>query len=964
MKRIKDFTPYINILPYSSEIFGVYQPLLGWRSKRIEKRIVDGYRNDKHRLFRILRSNFRGNFQASTNEDGSLKKIESVKPASFQAAFQVPTSSYILESIIKKMPPSSAYRDEIWNDLIQKEKLQETLDTVVVPKCMEWYKESKEPSKRKGSDLKNSNQMIAEQLNKESSLAGYLIHLKENQHYDVLKELFYKYVYSDDNSSNIKTSLPKLALMKYSDPLELFDPFKDIDRVGLSPIGIVHLFREYFFELDSFLGPPVSHVWLSPGATVELIEISTRKTIVEKTLETTLETILKTEKSTTEEDELSDAVKDSNQSDTKFGMNANVEQGWIGGSASASANFSMGTTQNKARETTHKHMRQQTEKLSTEIRKNYKSTFKTITETTDTSSKRYVLANSTPELINYELRRKFRQVAVQVQDIGTYLCWQTYVDDPGKQLGISKLVHIAKTPEVQDAPDSDSIPMPQNISTEIAITIPFSPATEDTVPEDDMDEVYKDLGNSAGGFPYAEEINKDTNEGADEKIYIDFGPFGGSCEQPGYQLSDIQFDYKGNHVILSLRTVDGKELKDNDFSPLEVAQGKIKFHVHVNEIDFKNVDPMVVAAKVIWEPTKVLIDQITEKNTQKVTEFKEKRKYEYQKAFVDAARERIEKASNIKTRLFEELREEERIVVYRKLIQEMLTNKIGMPDERTHHVVSELLNTIFDVDKMLYFVAPEWWQPRLHRSHQGLGGIHKIDSTASPPSPGNLHDVLEGVKNQIFFTPQLFFTEDKQIATTDIVSWGGINEGRRDNYYITENSEPAKFGSSLGWLLQLDGDNLRNAFLNAPWVKAVIPIRPGKEKAAMNWLQRVGVEGTNGLEDQYIASPEELAEIPHTGQYVTIKDAINHLCELVAKKHEDSLKVDKYPKDEINDDNKVDATPIDRVYEHGFYPLQGGFRANVGQDQFDVFDQWIEILPTDQVVPVEVRYDPKTGRQI
>jgi hypothetical protein len=33
-------------------------------------------------------------------------------------------------------------------------------------------------------------------------------------------------------------------------------------------------------------------------------------------------------------------------------------------------------------------------------------------------------------------------------------------------------------------------------------------------------------------------------------------------------------------------------------------------------------------------------------------------------------------------------------------------------------------------------------------------------------------------------------------------------------------------------------------------------------------------------------------------------------------------------------------------------------------DSFEVFDQWIEVLPTDQVVPVVVTYDPKTGRQI
>jgi hypothetical protein len=43
--------------------------------------------------------------------------------------------------------------------------------------------------------------------------------------------------------------------------------------------------------------------------------------------------------------------------------------------------------------------------------------------------------------------------------------------------------------------------------------------------------------------------------------------------------------------------------------------------------------------------------------------------------------------------------------------------------------------------------------------------------------------------------------------------------------------------------------------------------------------------------------------------------------------------------------------------------LQDGFRANV-QAHYEVFDQWLEILPTDQVVPVAVEYDPKTGRQL
>jgi len=54
---------------------------------------------------------------------------------------------------------------------------------------------------------------------------------------------------------------------------------------------------------------------------------------------------------------------------------------------------------------------------------------------------------------------------------------------------------------------------------------------------------------------------------------------------------------------------------------------------------------------------------------------------------------------------------------------------------------------------------------------------------------------------------------------------------------------------------------------------------------------------------------------------------------------------------------------INIVTRSGSNRLQGGFRANV-QKNYEIFDQWLEILPTDQVVPVEVKYDPKTGRQV
>ncbi len=933
-KRISDLTPYTNILPYASEIFGVYQPLIGWRSKRQVERMQRGFTVDLARARNGLLSRFVADVDASLAREGRMLEIAHLGVGAV-APRQVKSTQTILGDRIGALLPPRERIDEAAWDVIDERRLTEMLQREVLPQVQTWLGEQQ--SNRGG----NATAMAAEQLGRESSMAGLLLHLKKTRQFDALEGMFFK---SDLDLARLQ------AFALFRNPLDVIDPTKEIDRATLSPIGVVHLFRQYFFEFDTFLGSPVGHVWLSPGSMVELVEVSTRRTLVEKTLEQSLETTLKTEKSLTEEDEISDAVKEENRSETKFGMNATVNQGWIGGSATASASLNLDSTQTKAREHTHRQMRQQTEKLSTEIRRNVKSTFRTVTETTDMSSKRYVLNNTTGALINYELRRKMRQVGVQVQDIGTYLCWQTFVDDPGRNLGVAKLVHIAKDPELGAIAPPESVPRPGMHATQLTIDIPFVPATEDTEPDEDMDEAYRD----------GEEVNTDTNEGDPERVKWQFGGFKSVCDIAGYTFKDVEFDFGGQDVRLDITDVDA------------TSPGAVGFGIQVRHINFRNNPNVRVIAKVNWQPSDAMVAEVESKNQAAVSKFKEETRRAHQKAYLDAARDRINKASRIERRKFDELREEERIIVYRALIQDMLTRGVPMPDDRTRHVVAELLNTIFDIDKMLYFVAPEWWRPRLHQSHQALGAPPTPASIGGAvKKPTTVHGSLkaQAVSNKVsgITISQMMKAkqqEDTSIPASSVVSWGGVGENRADNYYITEESAPAPLGASLGWLLQLDGDNMRNAFLNAPWVKAVIPIRPGQERAAMNWLQATHVEGADGLDQAYVAPVGELAEIPHAGPVATVLDAINYLCDKVAAKHQDATKVGQYPPEEINDDNKVSATPVDKVFEHGFYPLQGGFRAQPGGQAFEVFDQWIEILPTDQVVPVEVTYDPKTGRQV
>ncbi len=953
VRRIADLTEYTSVLPYASEMFGTYQPLIGWKSKRIEERFAQGFKNDKPFLLDKLKREFASLVSIKYKENNQLD-IQ-ISPGVLEAGRLRSFDSVVLEQVSSKLPVYSGYNPSVWDAIITEENLDKILKKPVTEFYSRAYAELLKSDSRTfstasrarsavGTSAANSAAAAFEhQLQYESSVAGTLLFLKKEKSHKALKEIFYS---STNNTEQARTLIRMLTGADSSDAYVGLTNLNPGDRdhlksVALSPISVVHLFRQYFFELDTFLGPPESHVWLSPGSSVELIEIHTRRSTVERTLETELEILTKAEKTTTDQDEISEAVKEDNEQDIKFGASVTASYASI----EATSSFDYNTSQRTAREITHRRMRQQTEKLSSEIRKNFRSLFKTVTEVTDISSTRHVLANTTNALINYELRRKMRQVGVQVQDIGTYLCWQTYVDDPGKALGLAKLIHIAKPAELDSIPHPEEIPLLQPFQEEKIITIPFI-SIEGT-------------GADNEGEVYVDGVEAEDSEwfGNLEKIQSNF-PQEFVCPRANYELTNVEFDPQGKPVSVS-RTGDITNSNDRG-----------SFELHLVSADFQGQNSIQIKLILHWSPKAEANNAIVQENDKNIASFKAQEKAAYEKAYVETVKERINIMSKITSRNTDELREEERIVVYRKLIQDMLLNGVSLPDDRTRHVVAELINSIFDVEKMLYFVAPEWWRPRLHRSRQQLQETPERNIPTPPVLVGGSSSTVlqKGLMKRMHTAAS---NANSKILSSSSVAWGGVNDAERDNYYITQESEPAKLGSSLGWLLQLDGDNRRNAFLNAPWVKAVMPIRPGKEEAAINWLK--GVEGMNGITDDVVyhsnnSNERDINGNPLDGQKFI--DVLVDLAKKIKEKHLQGIETGKYPKlDEVSDpglvdeENTVTATPIDRVYEHGFFPLEGSFRANVGKN-YEIFDQWIEILPTDQTVPVEVAYDPKTGRQV
>ncbi|EEM14020.1 MULTISPECIES: hypothetical protein [Bacillus] len=919
IKRITDLFAYKSVLPYASELFGVYHSLIGWNSKRKHDRIKKNTDNDYKSLFSRLGPYLEDDITIDFNDDCTIS-APNLGPAGFAGPKLIPQDSIVLQQISQilqdfgKIPVT----EDDWQRLVNNDLLSEILRT----KVLEHYNEisigcceqneivpieentDTEDFLLPFEKLQHCKEEVRSGITNEAKIAGVIKELVANGRVNELNNIFFDKMAVDSRHSFLQALNRKD--IGFTDPYLTFDPRKDVKDATLSPLGMVHLFRQYFFELDTFLGTPTSHVWLSPGSTVELIEVSTRKTTTERTIETLIEKTKKIETAKTDQDDISEAVKEENKEDLKLGFTTTVNQSWGTGDASATASLNMDKTQQLSRETTHKRMRTQSEKLSSEIRENYKTTFKTVTEVTDTSSKRHILANNTEKLINYELRRKMRQVGVQVQDVGTYLCWETFVDNPGEDLGLADLVHYAQPTDLVQVPDQTEIPIPpdQVIPCKTNATWNFG---DDTRMYGFVTLTTIDPPPAPEGFEVV----------VDDRII------------PAAQITASGKDFEGAWRF-GARFTDNKRIEVGVIT----EPGGLKF----NRVDF------VVGFTLTYTVTEAKRREIGDANKEKKRAGETANKENIRKskeAFYKAVKERVEFARDIHKRKFEELREEERIIIYRQLISSLMTNDHYInATNSSRHVLSELINSIFDIDKMLYFVAPEWWKPRTYKREVNI----------------------QEIKRQL---------------NDNLVTWSE-SPVRLDNYLITEKSNPAPMGSSLGWLLQLDGDNLRNAFLNAPWVKAIIPIRPGKEQAALNWLQNTNIEGVDGLNAEYLASDDELNQIKtnlglEPEETVTIKNAIDFLCMQVAEKHEESNQVQTFPETEVNDDNKVTSTPVEKVFEHGFYPLQGGFRVdpndlnrdpNNKDKNFQVFDQWIEVLPTDQVVPVEVAYNPITGRQI
>lgn len=910
--------------PYGSELFGVYQTLLGWRGGRSRRWFLGGYARERRALRDAILRRIEPAIDARPNSDHILEAIGRIGIG--MPSERMLLGSRLVEALAGTLPTDGFFGDPaFWREALSDDVLARALDREVRKAAEEMLARplgskaamgaiGADPALAAGNPLAERSRQVVDFLAYESRVAGRLRLLRDAGAAGELRQMLVNRATQGDR---VGIAAQMLAI---DDVFAHLEPEGIVSRTVLSPIGVIHLFRQYFFELDTFLGSPCGHVWVAPGTTVELIEVNSRRTLTEMAIdESALSRLERFGESFSLED-LHEAVTRSNQQDLSFGASVSGSHSWIVGSVQASASMNYHQTQSDSRLTARDVMRRKTERIASLMERSVHTVFRTVTEKSEVSSKRYVLSNPTSELINYELRRKMRRVALQVQDVGSYLSWQSFVDDPGHELGVATLVHIAEPPNLGAIAHPELIIPKGPMTTQEAVMLPYQPITAD---DGDKDDETWDFG---------EETSWDSAFDAIETITWQF-PQRFRAPAADYRLAAVKPTPLGDARI---RRPDPKDFVEND--------GYWEFTLYLDHAHFHGAQAIGVQLELTWESREDL-EKIRQENDKRMNTFIASQKRAYEEAYVKAARERIEAASKIAPRRYEDLRQEERVAVFRRLVRSLAPGqpqddemtlsgrRFSYPEmsDATRHAWSEVLNRMFDLEKMLYFVAPEWWKPRAH-SQLAMGSEEPLlDADGNAVLDANHNVVMQSVRH----TP---------VPDRNLVSWGGGGEDGRPNYLLTENAAPARLGSSLGWLLQLDGDAMRNAFLNAPWVKAVVPIRPGAELDAIAWLKAVA-EGAEGL------TP-------------ALESELRALAIKIADKHRKAVAVADMP-DPTEPDRTVAATPVDRVFEFGFDPMQGGFRAqSIEGREFELVDQWIEVVPTDQVAAVAVRYDPVTGRQL
>jgi len=220
-QRLSDLIDYTTVLPYASELFGIYQPLLGWKSQRLADRFQKGFANDKRSILDDLSKHFAAQVEVDYRDDCQVEVR--MRPGALARGNIKSFKSLLLKNISRDLPPYENYEPEIWSRLITSEKVEAIIKERVIPEYTTVYQQrckqlglSKEvegsprlstispeieeavprftvggPALSPEFKKKVLRNAIDDRLRYESSMAGTILFLTEHHLHQELSKIFY-----------------------------------------------------------------------------------------------------------------------------------------------------------------------------------------------------------------------------------------------------------------------------------------------------------------------------------------------------------------------------------------------------------------------------------------------------------------------------------------------------------------------------------------------------------------------------------------------------------------------------------------------------------------------------------------------------------------------------------------------------------------------------------------------------
>ena len=264
------------------------------------------------------------------------------------------------------------------------------------------------------------------------------------------------------------------------------------NMMKVEPIGFLHLEKLNFTPVGYVLGELVYSLPLTPGETVRVThrEWTRTESEYEKIIEESLESY--TEESLTEKTELTNSSEDEQKHSLAFNAGVKVSGGFGPVTLSSEVGFNVNSSETNSRKFSSKNSREVTQKASSRVKKEQKTTFR-VTTTTEVEDISYrEIKNDSDQVVRWDFNRLMKKWSIELYRFDVRMTYDIVIPEPASYL-MRKFIKLNRLRnDLEQAfslsitPNSVNRYNWQNISAQYGVAIDAPPAETTAVVVNDF----------------------------------------------------------------------------------------------------------------------------------------------------------------------------------------------------------------------------------------------------------------------------------------------------------------------------------------------------------------------------------------------------------------------------------------------------------------------------------------------